>query len=98
MRPPTETALLLLADYLPLSVLTITAVVAGPAPGGVRCAQAIEQMLNARWWPRLFFREENPKPLSYLRTDRGVVGWIEIGCISHAPPFHINTIKSPIPT
>jgi hypothetical protein len=42
------------------------------APGRVQCPQAIEQMLNARWWARLFFREQNPKPLAYFRTDRGV--------------------------
>ncbi len=35
----------------------------------VQRTQAIEQMLNAGWWPRLFFREQNPKPLSYFRTD-----------------------------
>src|SRR5258705_9880917 len=55
-------------------------------------------MLNAPRCPGLFFREENPKPLSYFRTDCGVVGWIEVGRISHEPPFHINTRTSPIPT
>jgi hypothetical protein len=40
----------------------------------VQRTQAIEQMLNARWWPGLFFREQNPEPLSYFRTDCGVVG------------------------
>jgi hypothetical protein len=27
----------------------------GPAPGHLQCTQAIEQMLNARWGPGLFF-------------------------------------------
>jgi hypothetical protein len=40
----------------------------------VQRTQAIEQMLNVRWWPRLFFREQNPKPFSYFRSDCGVVG------------------------
>jgi hypothetical protein len=39
----------------------------------VQCIQAIERMLNARRWARLFFREQNPKPISYFRTDCGVV-------------------------
>ena len=30
--------------------------------------------VDAQWWPRLFFREQNPKPFSYFRTDCGVVG------------------------
>jgi hypothetical protein len=42
-------------------------------PGRVHCTQAIEQMLNARYWPRLFFREQDPKPISYFLTDCGVV-------------------------
>src|SRR5215211_2525670 len=39
-------------------------------------------MLNARCWPRLFFREQNPKPISYFRTDFGVVVCIKVGGIS----------------
>jgi hypothetical protein len=39
----------------------------------VQYIQAIERMLNARRWARLFFREQNPKPISYFRTDCGVV-------------------------
>jgi hypothetical protein len=48
----------------------------------VQHTQAIEQMLNARCWPRMFFREQNPKPISYFRTDFGVVVCIEVGEIS----------------
>ena len=48
----------------------------------VQRTQAIEQMLNAGWWPRLFFREQNPKPLSYFRTDGTDVVCIEVEGIS----------------
>jgi len=50
----------------------------------VQYPQAIEQMLNVRWWPRLFFGEQNPKPFSYFLTDCSVVFWIEVEghCIS----------------
>ena len=64
----------------------------------VQHTQAVEQMLNARWWARLFFREQNPKPFSYFLTDCSVVFWIEVEGISHERPFHINTRTSPIPT
>ena len=39
-------------------------------------------MLNARCWLGLFSREQNPKPISYFRTDFGVVVCIEVGGIS----------------
>jgi hypothetical protein len=39
----------------------------------VQCIQAIERMLNARRWARLFLWEQNPEPISYFRTDCGVV-------------------------